>query len=109
MLRGLLVLIAFVLAGRVVGLVLPLPASVVGMVLLAVALERGVLSLGTVKPAADGLLRHMGLFFVPAGVAIATQADALRRSVVPLLVASVVSFVLVFAVVGLVYRALASR
>jgi putative effector of murein hydrolase LrgA (UPF0299 family) len=51
----------------------------------------------------------MGLFFVPAGVAIATQADALRGAWIAILAASVGSFFVVFAVVGLVYRWLAPR
>jgi holin-like protein len=109
MIRGLVVILAFLLVGRVLGSWVPVPASVLGMLLLAILLDRGAVRTETVKPASDALLRHMGIFFVPAGVAIATQADVLKAAWLPILVASIASFVVVFAVVGTLYRWLAPR
>jgi holin-like protein len=67
---GLGVLVGFAALGE--GLMrllhLPLPGSVVGMVLLLLALGLRVVRLHWIEPAADGLLGILGLLFVPATV-----------------------------------------
>jgi holin-like protein len=47
---------------------LPVPGSVIGMVLLWLALETGVVRLAWLEPGARTLLGTLGLLFVPAGV-----------------------------------------
>jgi holin-like protein len=61
---------AFLAVGdlAVASLSLPLPGSVVGMVLLWVALETGVVRLAWLERGAGTLLGTLGLLFVPAGV-----------------------------------------
>lgn len=72
MIVALFALLAFQLAGEVIvrALGLPLPGPVLGMLLLAVALAVR----GGVPPAleqlARGLLEHLSLLFIPAGVGI---------------------------------------
>lgn len=67
---GLGVLVGFAALGE--GLIrllhLPLPGSVVGMVLLLLALGLRLVRLHWIEPAADGLLGILGLLFVPATV-----------------------------------------
>ena len=85
MLFGLFVLLACQLAGEVLvrGLALPLPGPVVGIVLLLAGLygaERmrpasAATGGSPVGNAADGLLRYLGLLFVPAGVGLAQSYD----------------------------------
>ena len=84
MLFGLFVLLACQLAGEVLvrGLALPLPGPVVGIVLLVAGLygadrmnRRSADSGSAVGDAADGLLRYLGLLFVPAGVGLAQSYD----------------------------------
>jgi holin-like protein len=80
---------------------LPLPGPVVGMVLLFSAL---VLRGGEVGPLADtarGLLSHLGLLFVPAGVGISVHLALLQRDGVAIGVALVVSTVVTIAVTAL--------
>jgi holin-like protein len=79
----------------------PVPGSVVGLVLFVALLRAKVIPRGLVQPASDLLVRRMGLFFVPAGViALTRHGDLLWRSLGPVAVSSVVSFVLVLFVVG---------
>ncbi|MGZ4464344.1 MAG: CidA/LrgA family protein [Nocardioides sp.] len=79
----------------------PLPGPVVGMVLLFVLLRvRRVGDDATVVRAADGLLRHLQLLFVPAGVGVVAYATTIRDHALPLVVALVVSWLLGLAVVG---------
>lgn len=71
-LLGLGVLFAFAALGEFAGqrLKLPLPGSVLGMLLLWLALGLGVVRLSWVERAADALLGVLGLLFVPAGVGL---------------------------------------
>lgn len=79
---------------------LPLPGSVVGMLLLAGALRLRWLPASRVEAAAGLLLRHMGLLFVPPGVALMLQYDLLRREWLPVVAAGAASTVAVMAAVG---------
>lgn len=77
-LLGLGVLTAFAALGTglVTALRLPLPGSVVGMVLLWAALSLGVVRLHWIADAADGLLAILGLLFVPATVGVVEYLSA---------------------------------
>jgi len=74
------------LAGEAIvrGLALPLPGPVVGLVLLLLLLlardwsdllARGPLRHGGVEATAKGILAHLSLLFVPAGVGVIQQLD----------------------------------
>jgi holin-like protein len=85
---------------------LPVPGSVLGMVLLTGALQLRWIRLAWVRPAADLLLRHMGLLFVPPGVAVMVHAELIRAEWLPIVVGSAVSTVAVLVVVGRVQQRL---
>jgi holin-like protein len=55
---------------------LPIPGSVVGMLLLWAALETGVVRLAWLDDGARSLLAILGLLFVPAGVGVVEYLDA---------------------------------
>ncbi|WP_110240941.1 CidA/LrgA family protein [Nocardioides gilvus] len=103
MIRGLTVLLLCQLLGEVLvdltGLVVPGP--VVGMVLLFGWLQwrRPASGSGTVR-AANGLLKHLQLFFVPAGVGVIAHAAVLRQEALPITVALVGSWLAGLLVVG---------
>lgn len=75
---GGLVLYGFFLLGGVLSdaLGLPLPGSVLGMVLLWGALEAGVVKLAWIVEGATTLIGLFGLLFVPAGVGFVAFVDA---------------------------------
>ncbi len=99
---GALVLLAFLLVGTSIASLgrLPLPGSVVGMLLLAAALHFRWMPAAWVEPAAGLLLRHMALLFVPPGVGLMLQYDLLRREWLPIVLGSAASTVAVVLVVG---------
>jgi holin-like protein len=99
---GLLVLLAFLFAGgRVADAArLPLPGSVVGMLLLAGALRLRWVPARVVEPAAELLIRNMALLFVPAGVGVMAYGGLLRREWLPIALASAASTVAVLLAVG---------
>ena len=106
MLRPLTTLVLCQLAGEATAraLGLPLPGPLLGLLLLlALLAARG----GPDEPmreTAGGLLRHLSLLFVPAGVGVMTQWDAVRQDWLAVLVAIVVSTTLGLGVTALVMR-----
>lgn len=97
-----LVLIAFLAAGDALAGTsrLPLPGSVLGMLMLAGSLRLGWIRPALVQPAAELLIRHMALLFVPAGVGLMTYFGLLRREWLPIVVGSAASTAAVMLVVG---------
>jgi holin-like protein len=104
--RGIVILLAFLYAGNAVSalLHLPLPGSVLGMVMLAAALHLRLIRPEWVKPAADVLIRHMSLLYIPPGVGVMAYFGLIRREWLPLVAAGVVGMVAVMLVVGLLQQ-----
>ncbi len=108
MLRALTVLVLCQFAGEVVarGLGIPLPGPVLGLVLLLVILiVRGGPD-EELRGTSNGLLRHLSLLFVPAGVGIVTQLDAIGRDWKAIALAVLVSTALGLGVTGWIMQRL---
>ena len=105
MIRAFGILLVCQLAGEVaVGLTgMPVPGPVVGLaLLLGVLLVRG--RVGTeLSSTAQGLLRHLSLLFVPAGVGFIAHVDRLGGDLPALAVGVVVSTLLTLAVTAGVF------
>lgn len=99
---GLALLVALAALGdwlvRVTGA--SVPGSVVGMLLLTALLETRLLRLELVRPAAELLVRHLALLYVPAGVALLVYWSAVRGDLLAIALAALASLVAVLAVVG---------
>ncbi|TWG99149.1 holin-like protein [Nocardioides sp. J9] len=103
MIAGLTWLVGFQLLGELVVRVLdlPVPGPVVGMLLLFAYLRlRRYDDSGSIVIAGSGLLRHLQLFFIPAGVGVVAFASVLGRDVLPVTVAVLGSWFLGLVVVG---------
>ncbi|HEX5971929.1 MAG TPA: CidA/LrgA family protein [Gemmatimonadaceae bacterium] len=79
---------------------LPVPGSVVGLLVLALLIETRILPLELVRSAAELLVRHLALLYVPAGVALLAWWGAVRHDLVAISVAALASLVGVLLVVG---------
>lgn len=110
MIPGLTLLLAFQLLGEVIshGLRLSVPGPVLGMAGMALTLAAAPRLLEVVKAPAQGLLSHLSLLFVPAGVGIVGHLDELGADALGLMLAIVGSTMLAIAVGALVFR-LAAR
>lgn len=82
----------------------PLPSSIIGMLLLTFFLKTKILRLEWVQGLANFLVDNIGFFFVPPGVAVMLYFDVIKAELVPIVVATVVSTVLVLAVTGWVHQ-----
>jgi holin-like protein len=98
------------------GLGLPVPGPVIGLVLMAIGLliaqrvdfvRTETIEETALGRTATGLLGHLSLLFVPAGVGIVQHGGTLLRNGVAIAVALVVSTVLALAVTAFVFRAVA--
>ncbi len=111
MLGTLTILLLCQLAGELIArlLHLPVPGPVIGMLLLFVGLlVRG----GVPRPmqeTAGGLLRHLSLLFVPAGVGVMAHLDRLGGEALPITAALLASTLLGVALTARVMSALLRR
>ncbi len=108
---GLFLILLFYLLGCLISALIGnfVPGSVIGMVLLFAALSFKWVRPGAVKRVSTFLLDNMMLFFVPVGVGLITSYTLLSRYMLAIIVASLVSTILVIAVVGLVEQKLESK
>lgn len=83
---------------------LPLPPSVIGLLILFGALQTGVIKLETVQALAKVLLDYLVLMVVPACISIMQYLDIIRRDAWILVVATVISTFLVLIVTGKSYE-----
>lgn len=106
MLAGLLLLLLCQLVGEwiVLALALPVPGPVMGMVLLLVGLIIVKRVPEAVRVSAEGLLRHLALLFVPAGVGLMVHAELIAAEWLVILLALVVSTVVTILVTALVLK-----
>jgi holin-like protein len=103
MIAGLTWLVAFQLLGELIVRLtdIPVPGPVAGMLCLFVFLRlRKYDDSGSVVRAGSALLRHLQLFFVPAGVGVVAYLATIREDALPIGVSMLVSWLLALAVVG---------
>lgn len=77
-----------------------LPSSIIGMLLLCLSLQLGWIKIEWVKSVSDFMIHNMALFFVPPGVGLMLYFNLIRSEIVPIVVASIVSTLLVLIVSG---------
>ena len=94
------------------------PGPVIGLVLCVLLLAAGnsfrrfspiELHDGTFEQTGRGILSHLSLLFIPAGVGVVQRLDVLAGNAVPIAVALVVSTVLSLAVTAWVFSFVARR
>jgi holin-like protein len=111
-LRSFGILLLAQLTGEVLhrALHMPLPGPVLGMALLALALLlRQRAPDEALVTTSNGLLRWLGLLFVPAGAGVVANLGLLRSAWLPIAVALIVSTLLTITVTALVMQVLLRR
>jgi holin-like protein len=111
MLYGFLILIGCQLAGEItVGVTgFPVPGSVMGMTFLFVGLlMKGNIPEG-LSQVGNGLLKYIGLLFVPAGAGISAYLGLISEHWAIILIASVSSTILTLITCALLYQILNAR
>ncbi|UNU72929.1 CidA/LrgA family protein [Moraxella nasovis] len=83
---------------------LPLPPSVIGLVVLFMALQTGVIELKTVQKLAQVMLDYLVLIIVPICISLMQYLDVIYDDLWILLTASAVSTIIVLIVTGKAYQ-----
>ncbi len=111
MIGGLAALLLFQVAGEIVTAVfqLPIPGPVVGMVMLFVVLLVRGETPESWETAAQGLLKHLSLMFVPAGSGVVVYLALIRQEWMPITVALVGSTLITIIITALTMRVLSHR
>jgi holin-like protein len=101
-LRQLALILFFLLAGEALRLVsgISIPGTVLGMVLLFLALMTKLIRLEQIDLIAKFLLDHLAFLFVPAGVGLMSSWQVIGKSWLPILLIVLFSTILVVGVTG---------
>mgnify|MGYP005748060511 FL=1 len=77
-----------------------IPSSILGMLLLTFLLKVKVIKLEWVETISNFLVRNMGFFFVPPGVALMLYFDIIKAEIGPIVLATALSTILVLVITG---------
>ena len=101
-LRQVVIILAILLLGEGIRLAtgITIPGTVIGMVLLFIALMTKLIRLDQIEQVSKFLLDHLAFLFVPAGVGLINSLDVIGSSWLPILVIVLVSTVIVIGVTG---------
>ena len=88
---------------------IPVPGSILGMLLLTFLLQKKVVNVDSVKGISQFLVSNMAFFFVPSGVAIMLYFDVIAAEWIPITVATAASIALVLVVTGHVHQFMQGR
>lgn len=110
-LKGFLIILLCNFAGNILIMLsgLPVPGSVLGMLILLVLLLTKRVKLETVEPAASLLIAFMLLFILPDGVNLMNSFHKFEGIVIQVLVIAVLSTMLTMASSSLVAQVLSSK
>ncbi|MFH5837229.1 CidA/LrgA family protein [Proteiniclasticum sp. C24MP] len=87
----------------------PLPGSVLGLLLLLSLLLSGMVRVKQIEELTNFLMNHLAVFFVPAGVGLITVAGVLKSSWAILLGISILSSVIVMTITAGVVQLIRRR
>lgn len=105
-LKQLLIIILFTLLGTFIANLIPIniPGSVVGLVMLYVALEIKLIKLDQIKETGDWLKNNMAFLFVPLSVGLMNDFGILKANLLNLTIIMIVSTLLTMVAVLIVAR-----
>ena len=88
---------------------LPVAASMYGLVLMLAALMTKVIKLKDVEDVSDFLTGNLAIMFIPPTVGIMASVEEMKKMLIPLVVISVLSTLLIMSVTGWVTQWIISK
>lgn len=109
--KELSIIFAIYLLGEFISLLLPFsfPGSLIGMFLLFLALWLKFIHLEDIKHVSDFLLKHMALFFIPAGVSVMCSFSLIQGYLIPISLTLLISTIFMLACIALAVDYLVKR
>ncbi|MEF2968269.1 CidA/LrgA family holin-like protein [Paenibacillus sp. M1] len=106
---GILILISLAMNFLAQRLHLPIPGSILGIIVLFALLKLNVIQLKWIEQGANWLLAELLLFFIPAAVGVMKYIPLLEQEGVQILIVVIASTVIVMVSSGLVASRIAKR
>ena len=105
-LRQLMIVLIPYVIGTILQLTLklPIPGSVIGLILLFLALQIGLVKIEMIEELCEFLLSNMSFFFIPAGVGLMTVFGVLKGKWIPFTTIVILSTLIVWTVSALVVK-----
>ena len=88
---------------------IPMPASVIGLVLLFIALCTGIVKLGQVETVGTVLTNNIGFLFVPAGISVINSLPILKQSPILIILLIIISTLLLLICTGFASQLLVTK
>lgn len=100
------IIMSFLAAGELIVWLtgIPIPSSIIGMILLAASLKTGLVKLRHVESLSNFLVHNLGFFFVPAGVGLMNCLGLIADQWLPIVSSTVISTFVIIAFTGWVHR-----
>ncbi|MBU3215544.1 CidA/LrgA family protein [Clostridium estertheticum] len=107
-LRQLMIILIPYIVGTVlqITLHLPIPGAVIGLILLFLGLQIGIVKFEMIEELCEFLLSNMSFFFIPAGVGLMTAFGVLKGKWISFIIIVVLSTCLVWIVTAFVVKTL---
>lgn len=111
MIKGFFFILLFYFLGQLVSLIIHgfIPGSVIGMILLFLALFFKVINPENVRTTATVITKNMAVFFVPAAVGLMAYIEIVSRNFLAIIVGIAISTILTIITVALVQERLEIR
>lgn len=88
---------------------LPIPATVLGMVILLICLLTGIVKLEGIETVSQFFLDHLTFLFLPGGVGLIGSLGIIKDQWIPILIVIIISTALVIAATGLTVQLLKGK
>jgi len=102
LLRQFLIILIICFIGEVLSKVVhvPLPGSIIGMILLFICLFTGLIKLEMIEEISKFLIDHLAFFFIPSGVGLLAYVGILKENLLPILAICFITTFLVMIATG---------
>lgn len=99
MILGFSILFFFIFIGEIIAnfFKIPIPGSVIGMILLTLGLYGKIIKDEWIRPAAKLLIENMALLFIPAGIGLMIHFKLISENLLP--ITSIIIFCTIFTLI----------
>ena len=88
---------------------LPVPGSIIGMILLFVLLTSNIIKIEKVENLANFFLDHLAFFFIPASVGLMTSFASLKGSIFKIILLCILTTIIVIALTGVTVQFICNK
>lgn len=101
--REFLIILVLYFIGELISksLNLPIPGTIIAMILLFLSLCTGIIKLEKVESVSSFFLEHLAFFFIPAGVGLMNSFDSIKSSAIQIIIICIITTIIVMSVTGI--------